>query len=262
MAVRTQSVWSTPAEPEQLQPFRIRGGTRGCLLIHGFAGTPPEMRGLGEFLAARGYDVMGPLLAGHGLTPEAMASTRWPDWARSAEAAYDALRRDCHDVFVAGQSLGGSLALHLAATRPEVKGVITMGAMASPIFFRDWRIKVIHGLKYVVRWHIPPDDSDLGDPTAVRLLHSYARRPTVCIESLMQLLRVLDRELPRVTVPALITHGRRDRTVDVANAPHIMARLGAADKQLVWFERSGHAVTVDLEHDALYATVLNWLNAH
>src|SRR5205807_834480 len=72
MAVVTHSVWSSPAEPEALQPFRIRGGTRGCLLIHGFAGTPPEMRGLGEFLAARGYDVIGPLLAGHGLTPEAM----------------------------------------------------------------------------------------------------------------------------------------------------------------------------------------------
>src|SRR4029077_6802483 len=95
MAVRTQSVWSSPAEPEQLQPFRIRGGVRGCLLIHGFAGTPPEMRGRGEFLAGGGYDVMGPLLAGHGLTPEAMAATRWRGWGRSAEEALEALRREC-----------------------------------------------------------------------------------------------------------------------------------------------------------------------
>src|SRR4029077_19546830 len=129
MAVRTQSVWSSPAEPEQLQPFRIRGGLRGCLLIHGFAGTPPEMRGLGEFLAAGGYDVMGPLLAGHGLSPEAMAATRSPDWVRSAEEALVTLRRDCSEVFVGGQSLGGTLALHLAATHPDINGVITMGAM-------------------------------------------------------------------------------------------------------------------------------------
>jgi len=243
MAVRTNTVWSSPAEPEQLRPFRIRGGTRGCLLIHGFAGTPPEMRGLGEYLAAAGFDVMGPLLAGHGLTPEAMASTRWPDWVASAELAYETLRQDCTEVFVAGQSLGGTLALHLA-------------------YFRDWRIKVIRGLKYVVRWHMPPDDCDLGDPTALRLLHSYARRPTVCIESLLQLLRVVDRELPTISAPALIVHGRNDRTVDVANAPHIMQRLGSADKQLVWFERSGHTVTVDLEHDALYAMVRDWLTAH
>jgi len=262
MALRTQSVWSSPAEPEQLQPFRIRGGVRGCLLIHGFAGTPPEMRGLGEFLGAGGYDVMGPLLAGHGLTPEAMALTRWPDWVRSAEEALAALRRDCSEVFVCGQSLGGTLALHLAATHPEVRGVITMGAMGSPKYFRDWRIKILRGLKYVRPWHVPSDEVDLGDPAAVRLLHSYARRPTVCIESLMHLLRVLDRELPQVRVPALILHGRGDRTVDVGNAPHILERIGSADKQLVWFERSGHAITVDLEHDLLFTSVLNWLNAH
>ncbi len=262
MAVRTQSVWSSPAEPEQLQPFRIRGGVRGCLLIHGFAGTPPEMRGMGEFLAAGGYDVMGPLLAGHGLTPQAMALTRWPDWVRSAEAALAALRQDCSDVFVGGQSLGATLALHLAATHPEVRGVITMGAMGSPAYFRDWRIKAIRGLKYVLRWHVPADEPDLGDPTALRLLHSYARRPTVCIESLMQLLGVVDRELPQVRAPALIMHGRGDRTVDVANAPHILERIGSTDKQLIWFERSGHAITVDLEHDLLFGTVLKWLNAH
>src|SRR5438445_8116454 len=262
MAVRTNTVWSSPAEPEQLRPFRIRGGTRGCLLIHGFAGTPPEMRGLGEYLAAAGYDVMGPLLAGHGLTPEAMASTRWPDWVASAELAYETLRQDCTEVFVAGQSLGCPLALHLAATNPGVKGVIAIGAMGSPAYFRDWRIKVIRGLKYVVRWHVPPDDCDLGDPTALRLLHSYARRPTVCIESLVQLLRDVDRELPTISAPALIVHGRNDRTVDVANAPHIMQLLGSADKQLVWSDRSGHTVTVDLEHDALYAMVRDCLNAH
>jgi carboxylesterase len=261
MAVLTKSVWSSPAEPAELQPFRFRGGTRGVLLIHGFAGTPPEMRGMGQFLAARGYDVMGPLLAGHGLTPEAMAGTRWRDWVRSAEVALAELHRDCAEVFVGGQSLGGTLAFHLAATHPEVRGVVTMGAMSSPVYFRDWRIKVIRGLKYIARWHVPDDDVDLGDPSAVKHLHSYARRPSVCIESLMDLLRVVDRELPRITVPALITHGRRDRTVDVANASHIMETIGSTDKRLVWFERSGHAITVDLEHDALFALVLDWLNA-
>lgn len=262
MAVVSKPIWSSPADPEELRPFRIKGGARGCLLIHGFAGTPPEMRGVGDFLAANGYDVMGPLLAGHGLTPEAMALTRWQDWVGSAEAAYQELRRDCREVFVCGQSLGGTLALHLAAIHPEVRGVISIGAMGSPRYFRDWRLKVLWGLKYLVRWHIPGRDIDLGDPQAVQLLHSYARRPTVCIESLMQLLGVLERELPRVTAPALVMQGRNDRTVDVGNAPFIFDRLGSADKQLRWWERSGHAVTVDLEHDALYAAVLDWLNAH
>jgi carboxylesterase len=262
MAVDTRPIWSTPAEPDQLQGFRLRGGTRGCLLIHGFAGTPPEMRGLAQFLAPRGYDVMTPLLAGHGLTPEAMAKTRWTDWVASAEEAYAELRADCREVFVGGQSLGGAVALHLAAMHPAIRGVITMGAAASPKLFADRRLRIIRGLKYVVRWYVPPDDCDLGDPSALRLLHSYARRPTACIESSMQLFRMVADELPRITAPALIMHGRNDRSVNTANAPFIYERIGSTDKRLVWFERSGHAITVDLEHDAVYATVLEWLNRH
>src|SRR5260370_16810370 len=156
MAIGTKSVWSSPAEPAQLQPFRLRGGAGGILLIHGLAGTPPEMRGMGQFLAAGGYDVMGPLLSRHGLTPEAMAATRWPDWVRSAEDALAHLRRDCAEVFVGGQSLGATLALHLAATHPEVRGIFTMGPMSSPVYFRHWRINVIRGPQHLPPCHHPP----------------------------------------------------------------------------------------------------------
>src|SRR2546427_10780076 len=170
MAVRTNTIWSSPPQPDQLRPFRIRAGTRGCLLLHGFAGTPPEMRGLGEYLAAAGYDVMGPLLAGHGLTPEAMALTRWTDWVRSAQDALTALRRDCREVFVAGQSLGGTLALHLAATNPAVTGVVAVGGMGSPDYFRDWRVKGIGAPKDVVRWDLPLGDWGLRHAEPRRLL--------------------------------------------------------------------------------------------
>lgn len=220
------------------------------------------MRRLGESLAARGYAVMAPLLAGHGLTPEAMARTRWPNWAASVEEAYAGLRQDCSQVFVCGQSLGGTLALHLAARHPEIRGVVSIAGMGSPLFFRDWRLKLIRVLKYLQRWHRPGADCDLGDPSGLLLLHSYARRPTVCIESLLRLLAVLEAELPAIRTPALLIHGRNDRTVDVANAPFIFSRLGSQDKQLVWFEKSGHAVTVDLEYEALAKTVVSWLNAH
>src|SRR5690349_4030974 len=88
-------IWSSPTGPEDLKAFRLRGGRRGCLLVHGFAGTPPEMRDLAEHLAANGYDVMVPLLAGHGTTPQAMRATRWRDWVGGAEEALAALRQDC-----------------------------------------------------------------------------------------------------------------------------------------------------------------------
>src|SRR5205807_10609306 len=76
-------------------------------------------------------------------------------------------------------------------------------------------------LKYLVRWHVPTGNNDLGDPSAVRLLHSYARRPTVCIESTMQLGRLVERELPQLTMPALIMQGR-DRKSTRLNSSHLV----------------------------------------
>jgi carboxylesterase len=154
------------------------------------------------------------------------------------------------------------MALHLAANNSGIRGVVTMGAMGSPRFFRDWRLRMLWGLKYLVRWHVPGDDVDLGNRDAVLTLHSYARRPTVCIESLLRFLRVLENELPRIRIPALVLHGRNDRTVATDNAPFILERLGSPDKTLRWFERSGHAITVDLEKDRLNQDVARWLDAH
>ncbi|HYM49387.1 MAG TPA: alpha/beta fold hydrolase [Candidatus Limnocylindrales bacterium] len=261
-AVQPRSIWSSPTRPEDLQPFRLQGGTRACLLLHGFAGTPPEVRELGEHLAAHGYDVLAPVLAGHGQTPEAMRATRWTDWAASAQAALHTLLAEREEVFVGGQSLGGSLALHLAARERRVRGVVSLAAMGSKRFFRDPRLRVIGLLKHVVPWQILDGSCDLGDPSRLLALHSYARRPTAALESLVRFLDVLERELPEVTAPALVVHGRRDQTVPVENAPFIRDHLGSQDATLRWLERSGHAVTVDLERAELNALILEWLDRH
>ncbi len=52
-------------EPFELAPANA---VVGCLLIHGLTGSPPEMRLLGDDLAAQGSHCLAPLLPGHGTT--------------------------------------------------------------------------------------------------------------------------------------------------------------------------------------------------
>ena len=47
------------------EPFFFPGGPTGCLLVHGFTGTPKEMRWLGEHLVSQGYAALGVRLAAH-----------------------------------------------------------------------------------------------------------------------------------------------------------------------------------------------------
>ncbi|MFA6032646.1 MAG: carboxylesterase, partial [Myxococcota bacterium] len=60
-------------------PFEIGTGRRGVLLVHGFTGTPFEMRPLGDGLAAAGYRVACPALAGHATRWEDLEETGWRD---------------------------------------------------------------------------------------------------------------------------------------------------------------------------------------
>src|ERR671931_1206621 len=105
------------------EPFSFKGDRVGCLLIHGFTGTPNELRWLGEQLAADGRTVLGVRLAGHGTCVEEMNTTRWRDWYSSALDGYASLRRECDQIIAIGLSMGGMLALLLAARNP-VRGVV------------------------------------------------------------------------------------------------------------------------------------------
>src|SRR5438445_1896995 len=96
------------ARPFSLGPERAK---QGALVVHGFTGTPFEVRLLGEALAGRGFAVEGPVLAGHAGTTSDLAASRWPDWVASAERALEKLRGRAERVGVCGLSMGALVAL-------------------------------------------------------------------------------------------------------------------------------------------------------
>jgi carboxylesterase len=252
MRRRGEGIFSYPPQPGDLEPFRLGSGERGALLIHGFCGTPPEVRGLGEHLAATGFRVHGALLRGHGTTPEDLATTHWVDWVDSAQAQLDELRKECRQVFVAGQSMGGSLSLILAARNPDVVALATLAALVN--LGRSTELQIRLG-RHVRRWHYPDRNHvDLWDKPAVEQLRSYNRRPMSAHHDLVELYREALRAAADVRVPALIMHGLRDGTVPPDNARLIAETIGN-DATLRYFERSGHAVTVDVDKEEAFALI-------
>lgn len=245
-----------PFDPDAVRPWRLGEGSRGALLIHGFAGTPPELRLLGEVLAASGFRCHAPVLPGHGTTPQDLEGTRWQDWADGVAEAFDELASECDDVVVAGQSMGGTLALNLAAHDLRVRAV---AALAAPIWLSGPLPPLLPLIKRVVRWHRAGDDVDLWNPDAVEELHSYGMRPTRSIDELRRLCAVVRRELAEIRAPVLVLHGERDRSIDPRCAREIARRLiGSEEVQLELLPRSGHAISVDVDRDAVNARILQW----
>ena len=94
-------------------PFELPGERGACLLIHGFTGTPWDVRPLGEALSRAGIAVHGVRLPGHGTTPAAMLDARAPDWLLACD---EALAR------LAGPAGGGGRAVDGRAARPGARG--------------------------------------------------------------------------------------------------------------------------------------------
>ena len=245
-----------PFDPDIVRPWRLGDGPRGALLLHGFASTPPELRRLGEMLAANGFRCHAPVLPGHGTTPHDLERTRWQDWAACVGASFDDLAAECDDVMVAGQSMGGTLALHLAAHDLRVRAVATL---AAPIWLSGPLAPLLPVLKRVVRWHRAGDDVDLWHPDAVEELYSYGIRPTRSIDELRRLCAVVRNELAEIRAPVLVIHGERDRSIDPRCAREIRRRLiGSESVELELLPRSGHAISVDVDRDSVNSLILQW----
>src|SRR4029077_10616359 len=211
-----------PFDPEVVRPWTLGDGPRGALLIHGFAGTPPELRRLGEMLAKHGFRCNAPVLPGHGTTPQELERTRWQDWAQCVSDAFEELSAECRDVVAAGQSMGGALALNLAARDLRVRAV---AALAAPIWLSGPLAPLLPVIKRVVRWHRAGDDVDLWHPDAVEELHSYGIRPTRSIDELRRLSAAVRKQLAEIRAPVLVLHGERDRSIDPRCAREIARRL-------------------------------------
>jgi esterase/lipase len=152
--------------------------------------------------------------------------------------------------------MGGTLALHLAAHDLRVRAVATL---AAPIWLSGPLAPLLPVLKRVVRWHHAGDDVDLWHPDAVEELHSYGIRPTRSIDELRRLCRVVRNELAQIRAPVLVVHGERDRSIDPRCAREIARRLvDSATVKLELLPRSGHAISVDVDHESINAEILQW----
>ena len=131
------------------EPFSADGGPVGVLVLHGFTGSTQTVRDWAAHLAAAGLTVRAPLLAGHGGTWQDLAKTGWTDWYADASHAFSELSGRCSQVFVAGISMGGCLALRLAETQGSlVSGLILVNpslAADSPV------IALAPALKHVLK---------------------------------------------------------------------------------------------------------------
>jgi len=230
----------------------------GCLLIHGFTGSPNELLELGAFLEKNGLNVSIPTLPGHGTYSGDLFNYTWQDWFDCVKREYALLSNQCEEVFVCGLSMGGTLALHLAAHTP-VAGVI---ALSAAVDFPQWKVQGAKVAKKILKFRQKRGGEDVHAVKEKAKLGSYRRYPYYAVDQLFQLVRHVREDLPEVNEPLLVMHSELDHTVKFHNAQMIFDAVRSADKHKVDLQNSFHVITVDDEKKQVQAEVLRFIRKH
>lgn len=244
------------------EPFLLLGDRAkpACLLIHGFTGTPKEMRWMGEYLNQQGFTCLGVRLAGHATQPEDMIASRWTDWTVSVEEAYALLRGISEDIFFIGLSMGGVLAL-LMSTRLKVKGVF---AISTPYKLPDDpRLAYVEWISKIIKY-LPKSDEAPGtgwfDKEAWQDHVSYEQNPLRSIGELNKLLGEMRKALPQVRVPVFLIHSKDDHYVLPQNIDQLEAALvNVSDKTRLFVTGSGHVVTRDAARLQVFQSAVEFI---
>jgi len=232
---------SEPPVRPGCEPFAFEGGPIGTLMLHGFSGSPASMRPMGTWFAEQGLSVQIPRLPGHGTGVEDFKRRTSAEWVDEAAAALARLRERCRTVVVLGQSMGGALAIHLAAMAPgDVDGLV----LCSPYVF-DLRLIGLPVGKRLLK-QVKGIGNDVAKPGQDEL--AYDVLPVEAISTMFRLLTFARADLPKVRTPALVFEPGQDHTIPRSNPRKVYEALGSQRKELIRCPRSYHLITLD--HDA------------
>jgi carboxylesterase len=231
----------SPADPFESDGIPDAKGRRvGVLLSHGFTGSPTSMVPWGQYLAEQGYAVSVPLLPGHGTTWQEMNTTTFDDWYSSLEQDFEKLRARTDVVVVGGLSMGGCLAISLAAHHPkDVAGLVLVNpAVAST----NKQLLAVPALKYLVKG-MPAIGNDIKKPGVSE--HAYPKTPLKALHSMIRAWKQVRDDLPRVTAPVLLFRSAEDHVVDPSSARIILYNVSSRDATERVLANSYHVATLD-----------------
>lgn len=246
----------------QFQAFSLEhpntlGNRVGAMLVHGFMGTPAEMRPLAEALFESGMDCQVPVHPGMASDIANINSMTAGIWRRSMLDSWAEHTDRYTRTVLVGYSMGGAAALQMAAqTAPDL-----LILPAPFIRINDRRAVLLPLAKHVVKefqvlgsldiadpnvrsWFASAMPGlDIDDPEIRRSLREDTGVASSVIDELRKFGAMGRRDVPRVRSPVVVIQGHQD---NVVNPRHTRDLVGQLPQLQTYHEIPGdHLITLD-----------------
>lgn len=236
------------------ESLRLFAGKTGVLMLHGFTGSPASIKPWALALHERGLSISVPRLPGHGTHWSDLNKVSWQDWYETIEKEFLELKKKCDQVFVAGFSVGGALALRLSQIRgSEIAGAILLNAS---IYDERARFRFVGALSTFLP-SIAGGDGDVAKPGNPK--HGYDRIPLKGLNQVRKLWEVVERDLFLVDLPLMVAYSLNDHVVHPVCSETIIDNVYSADIREVVFEKSFHNVALDHDADLLNDETMDFI---
>jgi carboxylesterase len=236
------------------EALRLFAGKTGVLMLHGFTGSPASIKPWAIALHERGLSVSAPRLPGHGTHWEDLNKVTWQDWYESVEREFLELKKQCDQVFVAGFSVGGALALRLSQIRgSEIAGTILLNPS---IYDERARFKLVPALSMFLPF-VKGGPGDVAKPGAPK--HGYDRIPLRGLNQVRKLWEVVERDLYLVDLPLMVAYSLNDHVVHPVCSETIIDNVYSSDIREVVFEKSFHNVALDYDAELLNDETMDFI---
>lgn len=242
--LRSLDLFSDPRH----QPFRLDSdGSRAVVLVHGFPGTPADMRPLGDTLHNAGWSVVAPLLPGFGPEIATLPNRTHSEWRNAIQTAIADACATHQRVVVVGHSLGATVTL-LATERERVDAQVLLapywrfgGSIKSALWpvLRLWagRWKPLGNANFdderirsgVLRM-LP--DLDLDDANVREELRRFTV-PTQLLDELRRTGTTALKAAGRSSTKTLIVQGLRDELVQPKDTDALLKAIAGAKLELL-----------------------------
>lgn len=164
-------------------------------------------------------------------------------------------------VFLMGHSLGALISHLYAVSRPNIKGVISIGYHYHVIPMVKWLGFLMPNRKLHLNWADPKSrhvktEAEIQDEHLLKFVTFK-----MLYETIYKANKYIHKRLNDYQPDLLVIHGGSDRIVPLHNAHALFDKAGAKEKDIIIYPESYHDVLLDIDQTLVIHDMIQWLKA-